>query len=369
MKKKLISIVLLGSLLFPQVVGFAQDEIQSTEKTHPDTSIVEKENTEEQQNEIGQTIDSSSEKINNDHKETEEQTTLWDIEEENNVKYDKDYETEKEPVKPSDEDKIKELYERGIKENKINPTMYSFEAFMENYELGKDSYNELKDYIGKNQKYDDWYAEIANYGAFPDGEGHAPSEKENSRKKRSQTDNANKFKKDLRKGDIVVVSGTVGHAAIATSNNYILEMTGGGLYDKWPTGTMKNNNHQFSKHNWLWGNSEQGAKPSKNIDKWIQIWRLPDSSMANKCATYADKTFWNSTGGYKKNKNYDYLISTNTRSMNPTYCSKLVFHSFYYGSGDAEVIKPNMINLTFIMPGALPNLFEGKYAPYKVGTY
>ncbi|MDT2681996.1 hypothetical protein P7E15_02780 [Enterococcus gallinarum] len=92
---------------------------------------------------------------------------------------------------------------------------------------------------------------------------------------------------------------------------------------------MKNNNHQCSKHNWLWGKEDQeDVSSSKNIDKWIQIWRIPNKGMANQCANYADKIFWNSSGGYKKNRYYDYFIGPNTLSMNPTYCSKLVFHVF-----------------------------------------
>lgn len=95
-------------------------------------------------------------------------------------------------------------------------------------------------------------------------------------------------------------SGGFGHAAIATSDNYILEMTGGDNPVNWFLTGISNNNNQFNKNNWLWGNREQGVKVKPRIDEPIQIWRVPNKTMANKCGTYADKTFWNSSGGYKK---------------------------------------------------------------------
>ena len=300
--------------------------------------------------------------------EQESRTSLWDIEDENKVKYDSD-QTNSPELTDQEATKIKELYEKGIAEGKVNRELYSYEAFQENYQVNKTTYEEMKEIVGAGLTYDNWFGEILNYSAFPDGEGHSP--RNNQRQKRAtQKQNADRFKRDLRKGDIIVVSGGMGHAAIATSDNYILEMTGGKVIDKLPTGVMKNNNHQYSKHNWLWGNEDQeGVSPSKNIDKWIQISRIPNKGMANQCANYADKTFWNSFGGYKKNRYYDYFIGPNTLSMNPTYCSKLVFHAFWYGSGSSPVMQSFASGLTFIAPSALPNLFTSSYKPYKVGTY
>lgn len=91
--------------------------------------------------------------------------------------------------------------------------------------------------------------------------------------------------------------------------------------------------------------------------------------MANKCANYADATFWNSSHGYKKNKYINYRLSSATITKNPNYCSKLVFQAYYYGSGSASVIQPSMAGLSFVSPGALPNVFTGKYRPRKIGTY
>ncbi|GAA0069532.1 hypothetical protein UT300003_10550 [Clostridium sardiniense] len=267
---------------------------------------------------------------------------------------------------------IKKVYDEGVKKGKVDPNNYTFNAFEENYKLGIDTYDSMKSTVGQGLNYNEWFDQVLNFGAFPDGEGHAPSEKKRPRRvKRSQGDNARNFERDLRKGDIIIVSGNPGHAAIATTDNYILEMTGDPNFNPvgWFLSGINNNNHQFSKYNWLWGIGEQGAKPAKNIDSWIQIWRVPDRNMANKCANYADRTFWNSTGGYHKNIHIDYRITSRLTTKNPNYCSKLVFQSYYWGSGSAPVIKENMVNLSWILPNALPNVFTGKYAPYKVGTY
>lgn len=271
---------------------------------------------------------------------------------------------------PTPQDNIQKLYEQGISLGKISRENYLFEAFKENYLLNKKTYEEMKDLFPNYSSYDNWFAEILNYAAFPDGEGHSPSERKSMFEERaSQQENADRFKRDLRKGDIILVSGGMGHAAIATSNNHILEMSGGGLVDKWPTGVMKDNNHQFNKNTWINGGEEQGVSSDKHIKNWVQIWRIPDKNMANKCATYADHTFWNSSGGYTKNRHYDYFIGPNTLSMNPTYCSKLVFHAFWYGSGSAPVMQNYASGLTFIAPNALPNIFTKSYKPYKIGTY
>lgn len=266
---------------------------------------------------------------------------------------------------------IKKVYDDGVNKGKVNPNKYNFNAFEENYKLGINTYHEMKNTVGQGLNYNDWFDQVLNFGAFPDGEGHAPSEKKLNNMLRSQSGNAEKFKRDLRKGDIIIVSGNPGHAAIATTDNYILEMTGDPDFNPvgWFLSGISNNNNQFSKHNWLWGLREQGAKPAKNIDSWIQIWRVPDRNMANKCANYADRTFWNSTGGYPKNRYIDYRITSRLTTKNPNYCSKLVFQSYYWGSGSEVVIQPNMVNLSWILPNALPNVFTGKYAPYKVGTY
>lgn len=266
---------------------------------------------------------------------------------------------------------IKELYEQAISKGKVNRELYTYEAFQENYQLNQTTYSEMKELFGDYSSYDDWFGDIMNYGAFPDGEGHSPSEKTRVPRATKQQ-NAERFKRDIRKGDIIIVnSGGFGHAAIATSDNYILEITGGAAgpkFTNWFGKGISDNNHQFSKHNWLWRGKEQGfQKKDAMIDSYLQIWRIPNKNMANQCGTYADKTFWNSSCGYKKNRHYNYLIDHKIYNKNPTYCSKMVFHAFYYGSGNSPVmVEPTVNNnnwLDFVAPGSLPNLFQKGYKP------
>ncbi|WP_219645360.1 hypothetical protein [Enterococcus gallinarum] len=300
--------------------------------------------------------------------EQESQTSLWDIEDENEVNYDSD-QTNSPELAEQEVTKIKELYEKGISEGKVTRELYSYKAFQENYQANKTTYEEMKDIFPDYHSYSDWFAQIMNYAAFPDGEGHSPSETKRE-KRATKEQNANRFKRDIRKGDIIIVnSGGFGHAAIATSDNYILEMTGGDNPVNWFLTGISNNNNQFNKNNWLWGNREQGVKVKPRIDEPIQIWRVPNKTMANKCGTYADKTFWNSSGGYKKNRKIDYLLRSGTLSTNPNYCSKLVFQAYWYGSGNAPVVQGYASGLAFIAPSALPNLFTSSYKPYKVGSY
>ncbi|MBC1946100.1 hypothetical protein HCA00_08070 [Listeria booriae] len=266
---------------------------------------------------------------------------------------------------------IHSLYQEAIEAGKVDVNKYSYNAFQENYNLVKKDYDIWKNTIGQDLTYNQWFGDIANYGAFPDGEGHAPSEKKTGNLlQASQTTNGEKLKNAIQKGDILIISsGGFGHAAIATSDNYILEMSGGGNILNWAAFKISNNNNQFSKHNWIFGVKEQGVKSSKHINNWIQLWRIPDKSMANRCANYADKTFWNSQQKYTKNRYIDYRVTGATTTLNPNYCSKLIFQAYYYGSGSASVIQPSMVGLSFISPSALPNVFTGKYTPYKVGTY
>ncbi|MFD2389753.1 hypothetical protein [Enterococcus gallinarum] len=251
---------------------------------------------------------------------------------------------------PTPQDNIQKLYEQGIALGKIS---------RENYLLNKETYEEMKDLFPNYSSYDNWFAEILNYAAFPDGEGHSPSErKAKSEERASKRENADRFKRDLRKGDIILVNDGkgFGHAAIATSNNYILEMTGGAkgpFFSNWFGGGIKDNNHQFNKENWLWRKEEQGfQKKDAMIDSYLQIWRVPNKGMAEKCATYADHTFWNSSGGYKKNRHIDYLLRSSTLTTNPNYCSKMVFQAYWYGSGKAPVIQTYASGLTMIAPNA-----------------
>jgi len=44
----------------------------------------------------------------------------------------------------------------------------------------------------------------------------------------------------------------------------------------------------------------------KPTDNYCQIQQIQHKNMTNPCVTYADKLFWNSSGGYKKSHQTDY---------------------------------------------------------------
>ncbi|SJZ54686.1 hypothetical protein SAMN02745116_00680 [Pilibacter termitis] len=273
------------------------------------------------------------------------------------------------------QEELKELYNKGITEGRINESQYPFNIFVENYESGKISYEEVKDTIAQGLSYNEYFAQKMNYGAFPNGEGHSEEEKQRLRLKRGYRENANAFKRDLRKGDILVVQGGLGHAAIATTNGFILEMSGGkgknylDSLNTWLGKGIPDNNHQFNSENWMMGGTEQGVTSAEHIKGWTQIWRLRDTKMAQKCADYADRTFWNSKGSYPKDRHIEYKLTSGILKTNPSYCSKMVYDAFYYGSGTAPLMTGWSTDMPFVLPAELPYVFDGAYKIDKIGTY
>lgn len=282
----------------------------------------------------------------------------------------------------NDNNEIEELYEHAISIGKIKRELYSLDAFKKNYSISLEQFPDTKKLLNFTGDFAEWFEQI-NFGAFPNGEGHAFDEKQaelggpiprsGATMSAAQRRNANRFKNDLRKGDIVIVNGGVGHAAIATTNNYLLEMSGGGNINSWLNTGIENNNHQFNAENWLAGNWEQNARTGGPgelgyIKSWIQIWRVPNKNMAEKVANYADRHYWSTTGSYTKNINLKYLIRPDLYSINPNYCSKLVYNAYWYGSGNSPVMR-TYPNFSIVYPSDLPNTFQSGYAPYHVGTY
>jgi len=148
------------------------------------------------------------------------------------------------------------------------------------------------------------------------------------------------------------VKGLVGHSAIMTTDNWVLEMPGGSP-SKWT-----NNNRQITKDKWF----DQHAKD------WNTIYRCKNSNIASKAANWADKNYYNPNGGTTKTIKIDYGITYNFTSKNPSYCSKLVTQAFWYGSGNAPVMY-NIANYSLIIPTQIPELFTKDYALQYKGKY
>lgn len=137
----------------------------------------------------------------------------------------------------------------------------------------------------------------------------------------------------LRAGDIIVTNnggyGVTGHAAIMLNSHTVLHISGFGAYPK----TLEFNTF---KRNYL-----------KKRGHWIHVYGSPSKDKGLKAAAWAKKTYANKT-------NIKYGMSPALGTINPTYCSKIVYQAYYSGVGKTSVYKPNS-NLPI--------------EPYKLNTY
>lgn len=120
---------------------------------------------------------------------------------------------------------------------------------------------------------------------------------------------------NMKAGDILVVFGRnsdyksriIGHAAIATSSKHVMEIPGV--------------NHR------AWYSSKKGffyRNTGKN--RFVYVYRIKaHPHYADAASTYAYKYM------YKKD-NPTYFISTNLYHKSPSYCSKYVYLSYWWGS-------------------------------------
>ncbi|WP_461224488.1 hypothetical protein [Lacticaseibacillus suihuaensis] len=134
----------------------------------------------------------------------------------------------------------KSLYQVGVDSGIINPTTYSEHAFQCAYEEGFQIYTQQLAGGMPFTSYNEWFQAVG-FGAMPDGSNVDPNIP--AIKPRSAAANIERFVHDVKKGDILIVnSGGFGHAAIATTHNYVLEMHGGGNLLNWTVTGISDNN-------------------------------------------------------------------------------------------------------------------------------
>lgn len=252
------------------------------------------------------------------------------------------------------------LYQQGVSKGIINKDEVSFDNWkkMEQVDLHPVYDNAINNkLIDEKTSYNSWL-EDNNYGVFPEmGNKFVKIELRGS-----QSANKKKFIKTVRKGDIMVVHDYknvwcpyIGHAAIATTNNYILDMPGykSGAHDK------KDNNTQRKKENWI----------NEYIGGWTTIYRLKNKSLANDIATWADWRYWSSSHSLKKNRHVTYTMKTKLKDdYSHAYCSKLVWQALYYGSGSKKVVYPHA-STGIVAPYLLRSKIRPAYAPSNMGTF
>lgn len=139
---------------------------------------------------------------------------------------------------------------------------------------------------------------------------------------------------DLAPGDILVTNGTsapglVGHAGIYTGNGFIMSIQGIGY-----------NPAQMHIMQWMYNYNKPG--------RWTKVYRPTPRYKNRDAATWAINNY-NGT-------DYTYMITTNVFSKNPTYCSKIVWQSYWFASAAVQV--GGMKQPAIVNPYDLPNYFD-----------
>lgn len=142
-------------------------------------------------------------------------------------------------------------------------------------------------------------------------------------------------------GDILITndtqngSGVSGHAGIAIGNGYILEIRGKGK-------TMV----RTSVSDW------------RKKYKKTNVYRVKTQSVAVDAARWAKANYWD------KNRKPTYRITNDIYKTNPTYCSKVVWQAYYFGTGSKKVV--NVPSSRFVGPYALRTQFTPTYKPARI---
>uniref|UniRef100_A0A2A4JTC1 Uncharacterized protein n=1 Tax=Heliothis virescens TaxID=7102 RepID=A0A2A4JTC1_HELVI len=254
-----------------------------------------------------------------------------------------------EDIEPNDavSNQTATAYSAGVRMGIINPEKYSLRSFEQHErDIFKDTYREYLSLNGTQPiSYQDWLV-MNNYGILLDTQ---ESMFQRKLSKRSTADNKRRFVNTVRRGDILITGrgsgGLLGHAAIMTTDTWVLEMPGG---RGWQTG-IKDNNRQITKDRWF----------DVHASDWTTVYRCPDTGIAQQAARWADHKYYNPSGGSKKTIHITYALDPNFKSTNPSYCSKLVLQAYYFGTGSNKVIR-NPGN-TLIVPTTIPTYFLRPY--------
>ncbi|GIN73737.1 hypothetical protein J14TS2_42120 [Bacillus sp. J14TS2] len=94
-----------------------------------------------------------------------------------------------------------------------------------------------------------------------------------------------------------------------------------------------------------------------------------NQTIAKRVAKFADRSFYSTSGSSKQNGFLDYKITDKLYQKNPTYCSKLVYQAYYYGSGNIPVVKVRRNGKGMVLPYALIAEFNKSFKPIKVAEF
>ncbi|CAK1551609.1 unnamed protein product [Leptosia nina] len=251
---------------------------------------------------------------------------------------------------------IHKAYQTGVELGIIDIEKYPFQTFQsDERNIFRDVFREYTSLNGSEPiNYQEWLI-MNNFGILVDTQESLFARKI---AKRSTADNKRRFVNTVRKGDILItgrgIGGLIGHAAIMTTDYWVLEMPGG---RGWNTG-LKNNNRQISKHAWF----------DQHRSDWTTVYRNRDRAVAQQAAVWADHNYYNPRGGAKKTIHVTYRITTDIRSKNPSYCSKLVIQAYYFGT-KKKVIRGLDISGRIIIPTNIPIYFKHPFTLVNKGKY
>lgn len=141
----------------------------------------------------------------------------------------------------------------------------------------------------------------------------------------------------MKAGDILIVYGRnsmgrfVGHAAIASSSKYIMEMPG--------------YRYRRARHT----TKKLFFKTNSGKGKFVYVYRFKaHPKYADVASTYAYKKM------YKKDNPY-YALTLRVWHKSPTYCSKYVYLAYAWGATKKSIVP---VYATLMAPHSLPNDFK-----------
>ncbi|MED3033525.1 hypothetical protein CBR56_16265 [Bacillus thuringiensis] len=167
---------------------------------------------------------------------------------------------------------------------------------------------------------------------------------------------------NIKRGDIFITDGSsfyglTGHAAIANGDSYILDAPG---YSINTSRGLLNTTRQRTVQQWLDEYTGKGT---------VWVYRVSSSYdyVAGNAASWADRTYYSSSGSATQDRFPSYGVTLNTKGTDPTYCSKIVYQAYYYGSGNLPFMVPT--STTIIGPYGLLDSFADNYRPSLVKTF
>lgn len=237
------------------------------------------------------------------------------------------------------------LYSEGVKLQYINPENISLDEWL----LENEEYKKIYDdgisvgVLDKSFSYEEWIK--ANcYGQPPVVDSN--NFEEITIDAKTIVDGF-----EFKSGDILITNGTssagiIGHAAIATGPGYILDIPGA--------------NQTTRQTSPLWWTNNYRTKG------WVKVYRMKNSYLAAGAAIWADRNYYSTTGGSVQNITPKYEITPHLYSTDPTYCSKIVFQAYWYGTGSEPVMKSMS---GFVAPYGLLDCFNSNYVPDLAKTF